>query len=82
MRTGPSQKVLDQMRGILSYSLGYVPPPGLRGSKKMAVGLELVLQDAVVGLRRGEVLIMCQDLGYAELMRYVLGKMWAGHIED
>ncbi len=82
MRTGPSQKVLDQMRGILSFSLGYVPPPGLKGSHKMRAGLELVLQDAVVGLRRSEVLIMCQDLGYAELMRYVLGKMWAGHIED
>ena len=82
MRSGPSQKALDQMRGILSYSLGYVPPPGVKGTRKMARGLELVLEDTVVGLRRAEVLIMCQDLGYAELMRYVLSKMWAGHIED
>lgn len=82
MRSGPSQKALDQMRGILSYSLGYVPPPGLKGTRKMARGLELVLEDSVVGLRRNEVLIMCQDLGYTELMRYLLGKMWACHVED
>ena len=82
MRTGPSQKALDQMRGVLSYTLGYVPPPGLHGSHKMRAGLQLVMEDAVVGLRRGEVLLMCQDLGYVELMRYILKEMWAGHVED
>ena len=82
MRTGPPQKALDQMRGVLSYTLGYVPPPGLKGTQKMRSGLQLVLEDTVVGLRRGEVLLMCQDLGYVELMRYILLKMWAGHVED
>lgn len=82
MRAGPSQKVLDQMRGILSYTLGYVPPPGLKGTRKMRAGLELVLTDQVVGLRRGEVLLMCQDLGYVDLMRYVLAQMWARDVED
>ena len=45
-------------------------------------GLELVLTDQVVGLRRGEVLLMCQDLGYVDLMRYVLAQMWARDVED
>lgn len=82
MRSGPSQKALDQMRGVLSYTLGYVPPPGLRGTQKMRTGLELVLADQVVGLRRGEVLLMCQDLGYVDLMRYLLQRMWARDVED
>lgn len=81
MRSGPSQKALDQMRGVLSYTLGYVPPPGLKGTQKMRTGLELVLADQVVGLRRGEVLLMCQDLGYVDLMRYLLQRMWAGDVE-
>lgn len=82
MRSGPSQKALDQMRGVLSYTLGYVPPPGLRGTQKMRTGLELVVADQVVGLRRGEVLLMCQDLGYVDLMRYLLQRMWTGDVED
>ena len=82
MRTGPSQKVLDQMRSILSYTLGYIPPPGLRGTNKMRTGLRLVLTDQVAGLRRGEVMIMCQDLGYTDLLRYLLVQMWSGDVED
>lgn len=82
MRSGPSQKALDQMRGILSFTLGYVPPPGLKGTHKMRAGIKLVLKDMVVGLRKTEVLIMCQDLGYTELMRYILMQMWASDVED
>lgn len=83
MRSGaPSQKVLDQMRGILSFTIGYIPPPGLKGSDKMRSGLQLVLKDKVVGLRRNEVILMCQDLGYNELLRFILTQMWAGHVED
>ena len=42
----------------------------------MDVIVDMVMQGAVPGYGPHEVLIMCQDLGYEELMREVLQRLW------
>ena len=70
------QSVYDEMRAILSYSLGYVPTYFYKGTPRMATVIDVVLKNAVPGMTCAEVLIMCQDLGCTNLMTYLLDQKW------
>lgn len=63
------------MRRLLSYGCGYMPPR-VRGTKHMDLIVDMVMWGQVPGYGPHEVLIMCQDLGYEELMREVLQRLW------
>lgn len=69
------QPCRDQMRMVLSYAAGYRPPP-CRGGPRMDRAIDLVLEDRVAGFRIADVLLMCQDLGFKELMAHLLHHLW------
>ena len=64
------------MRRLLSYLFGYQPYP-MVGGPYMDQIIHHLLRNEVVFFTRENVLIMCQDLGYKELMTLLLGHMWS-----
>jgi len=64
------------MRRILSYSLGYEPPPGLVGTRFMVVLILIVESNVMPSFGLVEVIKMCQDIGADHLLRRLLRTMW------
>ena len=64
------------MRRILSYSLGYEPPPGLVGTRFMEEMILIVESNVMPSFGLVEVIKMCQDIGADHLLRRLLRTMW------